>query len=259
MHFSVLSLFPEQVLGALQHSIMARALERKCFSLSCINIRDFADNPYGKIDDTLFGGGKGMLMQCAPIKAAWDDAVQKSPARTRRGLYMSPKGKTLTQALVQEFAQEEELVLLCGHYEGVDARIIEDLELEEVSIGDYVLSGGELAATIIIDAVARLLPGVLPAAEAFENESHSAGVLECRHYTKPAVWESYAVPEVLQSGHHAQIAHWRKYDGLSETLLKRPELFNQLQLHASEYEALLKHLESEFDIDVRNQSLQQPD
>lgn len=245
MQFTVLTLFPEQVESNIRFSITGRALDKGLFNFTCLNIRNFADNPYGKIDDTIYGGGKGMLMQCPPIKAAWDEAQKLSSGKART-IYLSPKGEMLSQELAYELAQEEHLIFLCGHYEGIDARALDALDAEELSIGDYVLTGGELAASVVIDAVARLLPGVLPSEEVFEEESHSAGTLECRHFTKPAAWEGRNVPDTLQSGHHEKIAQWRFYDGLAETLQKRPDMFDKLKLDAKTYEKLIQHMKDEY-------------
>lgn len=246
MRFTVLTLFPEQIELNIRCSITGRALEKGLFALDCINIRDFADNPYNKIDDRIFGGGKGMLMQCEPIYRAWLEAKKQAPALNPRTIYLSPKGQRLQQALVTELAKEEQLILLCGHYEGVDARVLEAIGAEEISIGDYVLTGGELAAAVVIDATARLLPGVLPSEEVYEEESHSRGTLECRHFSKPADWQGRTVPETLLSGHHARIAEWRKNDGLVETLHKAPHMFDRLSLTAREHADLLEFLNTEY-------------
>ncbi len=254
MQFTVLTLFPEQIEQNIRCSITGRALEKGLFALNCLNIRDFADNPYGKIDDTIFGGGKGMLMQCEPIYRAWLEAKNLAPMLNPRTIYLSPKGKKLDQALVQELAKEEQLIFLCGHYEGVDARVLDAMGAEEISIGDYVLTGGELAAAVLIDATARLIPGVLPAEEVHEQESHSDGTLECRHFTKPASWQGMNVPETLSSGHHARIEAWRKNDGLAETLHKAPHMFDRLSLAAGEHADLIEFLKHEYKAEVYEKS-----
>lgn len=245
MKFSVLTLFPEQINQNINASITGRALEKGLFSYQSLNIRDFTDNRYGKIDDTICGGGPGMLMQCHPIKEAWLAAQKLSSNLKARTLYLSPKGKKLEQSLVREFAKEEHLILLCGHYEGVDARVLDAIQAEEISIGDFVLTGGELAASVLIDAVARLLPDVLPSESVYEDESHSQGLLECRHYTKPATWEKYDVPSMLLSGNHAAIKKWRYFDSLAETLHKAPHLFDKLALDENTLAELAKHLKEE--------------
>lgn len=245
MRFSVLTLFPEQIDQNVMASITGRALEKGLFSYKSLNVRDYADNRYGKVDDTICGGGTGMLMQCHPIKEAWLDAQKLYPNLKSRNIYLSPKGKKLEQGLVRDLAKEEHLILLCGHYEGIDVRVLEELQVEEISVGDYILTGGELAASILIDAVARLLPGVLPSESVYEEESHSAGLLECRHYTKPAVWNGRQVPDILLSGNHAAISKWRYLDALAETMEKTPQLFDKLQLDETTLAELVKHIKEE--------------
>lgn len=247
MDIVALSLFPEQLLYNVGQSVTGRALEKGLFSFRALDIRSFADNAYGKVDDRLCGGGKGMLMQCEPVFRAWQEARRLQEGRRARTLYLSPKGRRLDQALVRELAGEEALILLCGHYEGVDERVLRAVDAEELSVGDYVLTGGELAASVLVDAVARLLPGVLPEASVYEDESHSRGLLESRHYTKPAEWRGRAVPEVLLGGHHERIARWRELDGLAQTLLKAPQLFDALQLDAATCADLIEHLKNEYE------------
>lgn len=247
IHFTVLSLFPELVYNNVNTSITKRALDKNLFGFTSIDIRDYAENRYGKVDDTLYGGGTGMLMSCEPIYKAWQEAI--SLAKTRcvslpKTIYLSPKGQVLDQKLVNELAREEELILLCGHYEGVDDRVLGAIDAMEVSIGDYVLTGGELAASVLIDAVARQQENVLPSKDAFEDESHYEGLLEARQYTKPDLWQGQAVPDVLLSGHHKNIARWRELDAYAETLLKREDLFEKLSLSEKDMEDLLLHLES---------------
>lgn len=220
MKFSVITLFPEQVEANLNTSIVGRALRNRCFELDLIQLRDFALNDYGQVDDTIYGGGVGMLLACEPIFRAWQHAVKHDEART---LFMTPTGRPVTQDLVAEFSEEKHLVILCGHYEGVDERILERIQAEPISIGDFVVSGGEMAASMVIDATVRLLPGVLPETAA-ENESFACGLLEERHYTKPAKWHDRDVPDVLLSGHFAKIERHRRCDRLWQTLQKRPDL-----------------------------------
>lgn len=260
MLFSVLTLFPELIEQTIQTSITGRALNAGLFQFQTINIRDFGIGEYGKVDDTLSGGGTGMLMLCQPIHDAWRAAAQtplkiKSPngssmsglsedkaGASTRTLFLSPKGRLFDQAMVTELKEAEHLIFLCGHYEGVDQRVLDEIEAEEVSLGDYVLTGGELAAAVMMDAIIRQLPGVLPDEDAFRLESHYDGRLECRQYTKPRNWKGRSVPDVLLSGHHGQIEHWRKMDGLRETLLKRPDLFDQLELEDKTYAELMDFL-----------------
>lgn len=231
MKLSVISLFPEQIRTNLAQSITGRALSKGLFELELIQLRDFAINAYGKVDDRLAGGGTGMLLRCEPIASA----LKQIAAPTARRLYLSPKGRVLDQTLVNELAQETHLVLLCGHYEGVDARVLAAEGFEEVSLGDYVLTGGELGACVLLDAVLRQVPGVLPSESAYEGESHYAGWLEQRQYTKPACWEGHEIPAVLLGGDHAKQEAWKQRDAWIETLLKRPDLFNQLDLSEQAY------------------------
>ncbi len=232
MHFSVLTLFPEMIRNNVEASITGRALAAGHFSYSCFDIRQYAENRYGKVDDTLYGGGTGMLMSCEPIFGAWQAAKTAASLRTPehkvKTIYLSPKGRVLDQGLVNELATEDELILLCGHYEGVDQRVLDEIEAEEISIGDYVITGGELAASILIDAVARIQDGVLPNEQAYAEESHYNGGLECRQYTKPEIWHDRKVPEVLTSGHHAKIKAWREMDGLVQTYEKRADLLTKM-------------------------------
>ncbi|MGI6077521.1 MAG: tRNA (guanosine(37)-N1)-methyltransferase TrmD [Fastidiosipilaceae bacterium] len=231
MFFSVLTLFPELVTTMVRESITGRALEADLFAFRTHNIRDYAHNDYGKVDDTLYGGGRGMLMMCQPIFESWEAAKTDCDVESdsRLTVYLSPKGHVLNQALVEKLASYNHLILLCGHYEGVDQRVLDEMEVQEISIGDYVLTGGELAAGVLIDAVARQLPGVLPTPDAVRQESHFNCQLEYRQYTKPAVWKGREVPPVLLSGHHKNIDKWRQLDGIRETMLKRPDLFQSLK------------------------------
>ncbi len=251
MDIRVLTLFPEQIEQNLRSSITGRALERRIYQLQCINIRDYAGNRYGKVDDKLYGGGTGMLMQCEPIYQAWLaalDGLDPEFARTQgrvRTVYLSPKGPVLREQLLPSYLGLERLILLCGHYEGVDNRVLEAMGAEELSIGDFVLSGGELAACVFLDALLRLLPGVLPSQEAYEAESHSDGLLECRQYTTPEVWRGRRVPQALRSGSHEAIHRWRRADALWETAKKRPDLFRNQVLEAEAYADLLEHIEAE--------------
>ncbi|HBP39086.1 MAG TPA: tRNA (guanosine(37)-N1)-methyltransferase TrmD [Clostridiales bacterium] len=242
MKVSVLTLFPEMIQAAVGTSITGRALSAGAFELETVDIRNFAVNSYGKVDDYCFGGGTGMLMMCQPVHDAHQLALQKSPGPNRRTIYLSPKGPVFNQKKAIELSGLDHLVLLCGHYEGVDQRVLDEIVDEELSIGDYVLTGGELAACVVIDAVARLIEGVLPNQEAYSKESHMSGVLEYPQYTRPAVWHDRPVPDVLLSGHHANIVKWQEMASLMETCRKRPDLFNQLKLDADAYAALASEL-----------------
>jgi tRNA (guanine37-N1)-methyltransferase len=220
MKIDIATLFPEMCEAVLSASIVGRARKAGFIEISCTNIRDFSDNKHKRVDDTSFGGGVGLIMQAQPVFAC----VESLRTENSRVIYLSPQGKTLTQDLVKQLAREEHLIFLCGHYEGVDQRALDALNAEEVSVGDYVLTGGELPALIITDAVARLIPGVLPDEQAYINDSHYDGLLEHPLYTKPAVWRGMAVPEVLLSGNHAAIDAWRKAESLRVTREKRPDM-----------------------------------
>ncbi len=223
-HVNILTLFPDMFPGSLGGSLSGRALERGDWSYNAVNIRDYAQGVHKCVDDTPYGGGAGMVMRADVIERA----LLSIPKAGRR-IYLSPRGKPLTQALVQELAGENELTLLCGRYEGVDQRILDAQGFEEVSIGDYVLSGGEPAALILMDACIRLLPGVMGNADTPNEESFSDGLLEYPHYTKPAEWldangEARNVPDILRSGDHGKIKAWREEQSLALTKKRRPDL-----------------------------------
>ena len=239
MHFHVLSLFPEQIVAFLRTSVIGRAIERGLVDLSAVQIRDFTRDKYRKVDDTPFGGGMGMLMQCEPIFRAWQSVVPDHQREKYHTVFLSPKGTVFSQKKALELSHEENLVFLCGHYEGVDQRVLDEIVDEEISIGDYVLTGGEAAACVVIDCVARLIDGVLPDKSAYEKESHMDGTLEAPQYTKPAVWRGMEVPPVLVSGHHERIEEWRRLKSLLETMEKRPDLFSRLTCTEEEWEILL--------------------
>ena len=206
--FYVLTLFPEMIEGTLSHSITGRAIKDGVIGVKAVNIRDFTKDKHRHVDDYPYGGGVGMVMQPQPIYDAYKSIEEK--AGKARVLYMSPQGKKFNQKMAEEFSKEDNLILLCGHYEGVDERIIEEIVTDEVSIGDFVLTGGELAAITIIDTVSRLVPGVLNKEESYENESFSDGLLEYPQYTRPPEFLGRTVPDVLLSGHHANIDKWRR-------------------------------------------------
>ncbi len=219
--YTVLTLFPEMIIQAFSHSILARAQKENHICIEAIDIRSFSKNKQKHVDDYPYGGGAGMVMQAQPIY----DAYQSIPeSKKGRVIYLSPQGKTFTQQLAQELAKEENIVFLCGHYEGVDERVLEQLEVEEISIGDFVLTGGEIAAIAVIDAVARLVPGVLGKEASFQEESFSDGLLEYPQYTRPPVFMGRAVPDILLSGHHGNIKKWRKEQSILRTKQKRPDL-----------------------------------
>ncbi len=225
-HVTLLTLFPDMFPGSLGLSLSGKALEREDWSFSTINIRDYADNTHKSVDDSPYGGGAGMIMRADVIENALL-AVPK--AKAGRKIYMSPRGKVLDQALVKELAAEDALTILCGRYEGVDQRVLDVHGFEEISIGDYVLSGGEPAAMILMDACIRLLPGVMGNDATPEEESFSSGLLEYPHYTKPSEWQSangvcLTVPDILRSGDHGKIAKWRQEQSLDITRKRRPDL-----------------------------------
>ncbi len=223
MRFDVMSLFPQLVCDVLAHSITGRAQERGIFSVVGHDIRDHTDNKWRRVDDSPYGGGDGMLMQIEPIANCFSAICKSLPARPHL-IYLSPKGAKLTQQRAIELARLPYITLLCGHYEGVDERVVDSLVDEELSIGDYVLTGGEIPAMVLIDSVARMLPGVLASESGAACESHYDGLLEYPQYTRPEVYEGMAVPPVLLSGHHANVEAWRREQQLRQTLKKRPEL-----------------------------------
>lgn len=230
--FFVLTLFPEMIQQTLSHSIMGRAQKEGHISVEAINIRDYTLNKQKHVDDYPYGGGAGMVMKAQPIYDAYQSIAEK--AQGARVVYMTPQGRPFTQRIAEELSQEENLVFLCGHYEGIDERIIEEIVTDEISLGDFVLTGGELAAITIIDAVSRLVPGVLGKEDSFADESFSDGLLEYPQYTRPPVFHGKEVPEILLSGHHANIAKWRREQSLIRTVKKRPDLLETAELTAKE-------------------------
>ena len=228
MHFKVLTLFPETIAPYVNSSILGRAQAAGKISVEFFNIRDYSLDKRRRVDDTPYGGGKGMLMMAPPIYDCYTDILSGSPADARRRvIYLSPRGRVFNQNIARELAGYDQLILLCGHYEGVDTRIIEEIVDEEISIGDFVLTGGELPACILTDAVARLCDGVLAAPECYENESLSEGLVEYPQYTRPVEFRGRTVPEVLVSGHHANIEKWRREQSLAETERLRPDLLKK--------------------------------
>ena len=229
MRFDIMTLFPALVTGVLSESIIGRAAKAGIIDVRAYNIRDYSKDKHRRVDDTPYGGGKGMLMSPVPIYDCYTDVIdpEKNPSERRRVIYMSAQGAVLTQAKAKELSENyDNLVILCGHYEGVDQRIIDEIVDEEISIGDYVLTGGEIPACILVDAVSRLLPGVLSDAECYENESFSdATLLEYPQYTRPYEFRGRTVPDVLLSGHHAKIEKWREEKALEKTKAARPDLF----------------------------------
>lgn len=229
MKFHILTLFPDMVLQGLSTSIIGRAKERGVISIQAVNIRDFAGNKHNRVDDYPYGGGAGMVMQPEPVYRAYQSIIQgkENTSASCRVLYMTPQGKPFTQSLAMELAKEEELIFLCGHYEGIDERVLEEIVTDEVSIGDYVLTGGELPAMVMIDAISRLVPGVLHNQESAQFESFYDDLLEYPQYTRPEEFMGKTVPSVLLSGHHANIEKWRQEQSLQRTKEKRPDLYQK--------------------------------
>ena len=236
MKFDVMTLFPEMVSSVLGESIIGRAQEAGHISVACHNIRDFSLDKHRKVDDTPYGGGVGMVMSCQPIYDCYRSVRDVIPeGESVHTVYMSPKGRAVTHAVACELAEYDNLIILCGHYEGVDQRVLDEIIDEDISIGDYVLTGGELPACIVIDAVSRLKDGVLPSSECYEGESIASGILEYPQYTKPRVFMGREVPEILLSGDHARIDRYRLEEAVKITRERRPEL---LLLHPEIEESL---------------------
>ena len=233
MKIDIATLFPEMCEAYLSESIVGRARNKGIFTVSCHNIRDYTEDKHRRVDDTPYSERQGMLMQAQPIYNCYK-AVTEGHDKPHV-IYMSPQGKTLTQQKVKELSAMPSIFILCGHYEGVDERVIDKIVDEEISIGDYVLTGGELPALVLVDSVVRMLDGVLSRADCYEDESHYNGLLEYPQYTRPEVWDGMQVPEILLSGHHANIKKWRHYKSLENTYLKRPDLLNSVNLSDEDY------------------------
>ncbi len=234
MHFHIMTLFPEMVQNGLHTSVIGRAEEKGYISVHAVNIRDYTLDKHNKVDDYTYGGGAGMLMQAQPVYDCWKALQKGIEERKTQGktmphqtkvIYVTPQGEVFHQKKAVELSKEEDLIFLCGHYEGVDERVLEEIVTDCISIGDYVLTGGELAAMVMIDAIARLLPGVLNNGESAATESHSNGLLEYPQYSRPEIWHDKRVPEVLLSGHHANIEKWRQQQAIERTKQRRPELY----------------------------------
>ncbi len=233
MNFYILTLFPEMVEQGLTTSIIGRAVQNKVLSVEAVNIRDFTTDRHKKVDDYPYGGGAGMVMQAQPIYDAWQ-AVKKKCASPARTIYLTPQAPVFHQAMAKELAEEENLILLCGHYEGVDERVLEEIVTDYVSIGDYVLTGGELAAMVLCDAVSRMVPGVLTNEESGTTESLEGGLLEYPQYSRPEEWNGKKVPEILLSGDHAKVDAWRREQSILRTVQRRPDLLDQAVLTEEE-------------------------
>lgn len=252
MNFHILTLFPDMVMQGLNTSILKRAVEKEYIHIETVNIRDYTLDKHGKVDDYTYGGGAGMLMQAQPVYDAYKAVEEKILARggeeeqvreesagvvrkAPRVIYVTPQGKTFHQEMAQEFAAEEDLIFLCGHYEGIDERVLEEIVTDYVSIGDYVLTGGELPAMVMIDAIARLVPGVLHNGESAMTESFSDHLLEYPQYSRPEIWREHKVPEILLSGNHAKIEEWRLEQSIERTKKIRPDLYEIWAQNHEEY------------------------
>ena len=235
MQFYIMTLFPEMVMNGLSTSIIGRAMSKELLSIEAVNIRDYAFNKHHSVDDYPYGGGAGMLMQAEPVYQCYKAIEEKiSNEKKPRVIYLSPQGKTFNQTMAEEFAKEDELIFLCGHYEGIDERVLEEIVTDYVSIGDYVLTGGELPAMIMIDAISRLIPGVLHNNVSAEFESFQDNLLEYPHYSRPETWHDKKVPPVLLSGHHVNIEKWRREQSIIRTAMRRPDLLEKAELTKKE-------------------------
>ena len=240
MHFHILTLFPEMVTGTLNTSITGRAMEKGLIRVDAVNIRDYSKDKHHHVDDAPYGGGAGMGMQPGPVFDAYE-ALAARLGKRPRVLYMTPQGRVFNQDIARELAQEEDLVFLCGHYEGIDERVLEMIVTDHISIGDYVLTGGELPAMVMIDCISRLIPGVLNNDVSAEFESFHDNLLEYPQYTRPESFMGRRVPEVLLSGHHKNIGQWRRQKAIERTLKERPDLLEQASLTPEE-QAFLEEL-----------------
>ena len=239
MHVDMFTLFPGMFQGPFTESILKRAQERGLFSIALHNIRDATTDKHHIVDDYPYGGGAGMVMKPEPIFTSVESVYEGGPI-----ILLTPRGRLFDQRIAHELAQEPRISLLCGHYEGIDERVHQHLVTDEISIGDYVITGGELAAMVVVDAVVRLIPGVL-AGESTQEESHTSGLLEYPHYTRPPEFRGWPVPDILLSGHHEQIARWRRKESLRLTRKLRPDLFAKVDLSSKEDVKLLRELEEE--------------
>lgn len=229
MNYHVMTLFPEMIEQGMNTSIIGRAMAKGLLSLSTINIRDYSVTGNGRIDDYPYGGGAGMVMQAEPVCRAYEALVEQIGYKPRL-IYLTPQGKVFNQKMAEEFAQEKDLIFLCGHYEGIDERVLEEIATDFVSIGDYVLTGGELPSMVMMDSIARMVPGVLSNQESGQTESFQGNLLEYPQYSRPEVWREKAVPPVLLSGHHGNVDRWRRNQSLLRTLHARPELMEGVEL-----------------------------
>lgn len=243
IRFDVLTLFPSMFEAVLGDSIIGRARENGLLEMNFIDIRDFSDNKHRKVDDYPYSGGGGMLMNPQPVYDAYMSVAGGLDYKPLT-IYMSPQGRVFNQSAAIELSKEEHIILICGHYEGIDQRVIDEIVDMELSIGDFVLTGGEIPAMAVIDTVSRLIPGVLAAETSYENESHFDGLLEYPQYTRPAEWHGVSIPEVLISGHHANIEKWKREQSLLNTLKKRPDMIEKARLSNEDLKILEQYKES---------------
>ena len=226
MNFHVMTLFPEMIMQGLGTSITGRAMQKKLIQIEAVNIRDYTLEKHGHVDDSPYGGGAGMVMQAEPIYRTWESITNRI-GKQPRVVYMTPQGSVFNQSIAEDFAKEEDLIILCGHYEGVDERVLDMIVTDHVSIGDYVLTGGELPAMVMIDCISRLVPGVLNNNDSAEFESFHENLLEYPQYTRPEEFMGRRVPDILLSGHHANIEKWRHEQSVKRTMERRPDLLQE--------------------------------
>ena len=245
MNFHILTLFPDMVMNGLNTSIIGRAVNAGLLSIEAVNIRDYAFNKHQSVDDYPYGGGAGMLMQAEPVYLAYEAVAERirKQGEKPRVVYLSPQGNVFDQKMAEELSQEEDLILLCGHYEGIDERVLEEIVTDYVSIGDYVLTGGELPAMVMVDALSRLVPGVLHNDVSAEFESFQDNLLEYPQYSRPEEWHGKKVPSVLLSGHHANIEKWRREQSIIRTYERRSDLFEECELTEKEKQWLKDYLD----------------
>jgi tRNA (guanine37-N1)-methyltransferase len=245
MNFHIMTLFPEMIERAMGESITGRAIKAGHISVNAVNIRDFANNKHNRVDDYPYGGGAGMVMQAEPVYQCYESICRSIGNSRPRVVFMTPQGRTFNQQMAEELSREEDLILLCGHYEGIDERVLEKIVTDNVSIGDYVLTGGELPALVVMDTISRLVPGVLNNGMSAVKESFSDNLLEYPQYTRPEEWMGEKVPPVLLSGHHKNIAAWYREQSILRTAKNRPDLLEKAELTEKERQWLIQQLEGE--------------